>query len=285
MAKQDIGTVVGVSFRFLREAWAVAPAALVVAVLVTAALQGYATISSPQSLLFWGLAARIPGAMATGALFRSVLSRDRPGDARFALGPGGLQWGAVEWRVLGADLLILILQVVLALAIFIVWAIGLGMLIGAHAINPAAYENLPTEGPAGLWRLLLGPTGVVTAIVVLPGIAAMIYVWARLCLLGIEAADTGRFDLGQSWSLTRGATGAIVVTRIAISLAQIVAGLLASLAGLVIAGIMRSGDAQLLGGIAGGAAGAAIMYPMTAGMVTYIYRAQRGGAAVVDQFS
>ena len=284
MGKIDVGTLVSASFAFIRSAWEVAPAALVVAVIVGAAAQGWA--QTYPGLSFWPLVQAGAVTLATGALYRSVLGADHPADDGYRLGPGGIQWGGVEWRVLGANLVVGVLIGLVAGAIFIVWGIGFGILIGAHQLDPSAFQNLQSQGYAGLARLMSGPAGLVSAVVLIPGAALLLYLSARFSLYAVQAADTRGFDLGRAWSMTRGATGAIIVVLVVSFVCQVAAGAAAGFVGGLIAALTHSVQGRLLGGIAGAAAGVAIAVPMTAGMVIFVYRMQRGGgASVADQFS
>jgi hypothetical protein len=209
--------------------------------------------------------------MATGALYRSILASDRPGDPSLGLGPGGLQWGQVEWRVLSANLLV---GLPLALLVF---AVMIGAASVALAVDPTLYQAVQSGGPAAFNRLMSGPGGGAAALVILPGAALVIYLAARLSLFAIQAADNGRYDWRAAWSMTRGATGAILVTLIVIVAAEFAVDAVASLFGTVVATVTGAGDAALLGAIAGAAAGAAFSLPMSAGLVACVYRTQRAG--------
>ena len=277
MAKLKIGEVVSAGFAFVRPAWAVAPAPLVLVVLAAAAAQGYA-VNNP-GLSFWLLAQLAAQTLALGALYRSALSPDHPGDESFRIGPAGVQWGAVEWRVLGVTLIVIALVVAFLFVVAFLWAMGLTLLAAAHAIDVGGFQNLASEGLPGLQRLMAGPAGLVSAAILAPAAAILVYLAARLSLFAVQSVDTARFDIGRAWSVTRGATGAIVVAMIVIFACEVGVSAAADLAGGLIASVMGAGQGALLGVIAGAAAASAFSLPMTAGVAAYVYRVQRGGGA------
>ncbi|HUZ12481.1 MAG TPA: hypothetical protein VMU93_06515 [Caulobacteraceae bacterium] len=282
-AKVQIGPLLKESFIFVRRGWAAAPAALVVLVISAAALQGYSSVS--QGVSPWPLLIEVLiGTLATGALYRSVLAAEHPDDPRFAVGPGGLQWGALEWRVLGANLLVALLLAIVAALAFIVWVIGLAALAAAHQLDIAALQGAQSQGLAALAHLISGPAWAVTAAVLAPAAALMIYLGVRFSLLALQTADLGRLDFGRAWGLTRGAAGAIFVALVVIFACQFAAGEIALGLADLVAWLTRSADAALLGAIVGAAAVAAFSLPMTVGMAIHVYGAQRGSAVARDRF-
>jgi len=271
MATVSVEQVVTESFAYVRRGWRAAPGAMGAAVIVAAAGQAFGQPGPEMSL--WLFAQVAAATLATGALYRSILQQAHPGDPRLRLGPAGLQWGKAEWWVLAANLAVGFLMGLVACAFALVWGIGLNALSASHEIDPSLLLHASAGDPAAFSRIMAGPGGILTLAVFLPGVALIIYLWARLILAPILAVDTGRLDLGRAWKLTRGASLALVVALIIIFLGQ----LLAVLSGGLLGALAASGGADLAGaGLAGASAGAAIAtalsLPMTAGAAACVYR-------------
>jgi hypothetical protein len=103
----------------------------------------------------------------------------------------------------------------------------------------------------------------------------------------VLAADTGSFNLGQAWSLTRGSVFAVIVAIIVISLVNFAATGIAFLLGGVI-GTATSHDATgfAWGGVAAQVVGT-VLAPLATGLQLSVYRQSRpdGGVDIAATFS
>ena len=298
MAKIPIGTAITESLGFVQPGWRRAGAAMGLVGASESLFQGLrlnGMLSGFGPALLILIVQTLIGTLAIGAFYRMALTPDHGSDYQFRPGPGGLQWGSLEWRVLGANILVGMILGLVALAFFFVWAIGLGVLVAMHAIDIQTLQSAEATGGqdatiAAFWRLLLGPTGILSLAILGPGLAVILYLSARLSLYAVRAADTGSFNMGQAWSLTRGATGAIMVTLAIFFVAAMLLGGVAGMIGGILGGVAHMvggfGSGRMVASIAGTAIGAALSTPIVAGLVTYVYRTERGGgSAIADQFN
>jgi hypothetical protein len=288
MSKVKVGAAIGASFRYLPLAWRRA-GGIMAASVFAAMVFGIARAAAPTPLLSLTqfVVQLALGTMATGALYRIQLAADHGGDPSYALGPAGYQWGGLEWRVMGANLLLSILFILPLVVISIVWGIGLGITLVGHA---DVLQGLQSGSQAGrlatLGRLMVGPAGVITAVIFIPALAAAIYVLARLALFTLRAADIGAFDLPRAWSLTRGAVLAILVAGLVLYLAEIALTFVFGAAGGVLAGLAgQQGAAGAWGSVGGQVASAAAAGPLFAGLQLYVYHVQRGDGGIAETFA
>ena len=290
MGNVDVGAAIGASFRYIGEAWSKAWGIMLILVWFTGTLQaiellkpdwGFATFLGAIATLFLTVA-------ATGALYRLSLTGDHPGDRAFAPGPAGLQWGGLEWRVMGANLIVGIGLGVLFVVLFLIWAVMVGVVVGLSGSPEiqALESGSQAEKTAALGRVMLGPAGLVSAIIGIPSVLGLLYLGARLALVAPVAADTRAFDFSKAWTLTRGAVLALILGSIVIFLLELVIGaVLGGVAGLAAALTGNAGSGRVWGGIAGQTVSAAINAPLFAGLVLYVYRRQRGDTAVAAMIS
>jgi hypothetical protein len=216
-----------------------------------------------------------------GALYRIGIEGQHGGDPAFQAHAAGLQWGALEWRVLGANILVGLIVGGVFLVIFIIWLIAFAVTAaGASAPDLQALggSDQAATGQA-LLRLMLGPGGIVSAVILIPGFCVLVYLSARLALLALLFADTGAFDFGRAWTMTKGAAPAIIVCWIVIYGAVFLIAASFGLVGGVFAAVASPGATG--GGVwalvIGQSAGAAISAPMLAGLQLYVYNTRRGG--------
>jgi len=290
MGQVQVGAAIGASFRNIGEAWRKAWGVMLILVWFTATLQAIELLKPGWALVpFLGLiAALFITTAAAGALFRLGLTGDHPGDPAFAPGPAGFNWGGLEWRVMGANILVGIIIGVLAVIAIIVWAIAVGATAGVAggADAQALEQGTQSDRIAALFRLLLGPAGLAAVIVGVPALAGLVWLSAKLALVTPLAADTRAFDFGKAWALTRGGVTALILGSILIFLLEVAIGAVAGgLAGLTAVLTRNTGSGQIWGGIVGQAADAAINTPLFVGLVLYVYRTQRGDTAVAATFS
>jgi hypothetical protein len=287
MGQVQVGAAIGASFRYIGEAWSKAWGILLILVWLTAAQQ-IVEILRPSwtavSFLFLILSVFVSTGV-TGALYRLQLGGDHPGDDQFAAHPAGLQWGGLEWRVLGANLLVGLAIGVLVVVAFIIWAIILGVTIGSNPTDMQALQGgSQAEKLDALAHVMLGPAGVLTLVIIGPMVVALIYLIVRLSLFALLAADTRSFNLVKAWNLARGAMLALFVGSLVIFLLEVVIGaVFGGLAGLA-AGLFGQ-QGRIWGGLAGQVIGAATSAPLFAGLLLYVYRLQRGDTGVAATFS
>jgi hypothetical protein len=290
MGQVQVGAAIGASFRYIGEAWSKAWGVMLILVWFTAALEAIQLLKPGWTLVsFLGLIATLfVTTAASGALFRLGLTGDHPGDPAFAPGPAGFNWGALEWRVMGANILVGIIVGVLVVVAIIVWAIAVGATAGVSggADVQALEQGASSDRMAAFTRLLLGPAGLAAVIVGVPALTGLVWLSAKLALVTPLAADTRAFDFGKAWTLTRGGVLALIAASLLIFLLEVVLALVAGgAAGIIAALTQNSGLGKIWGGIAGQAADAAINTPLFVGLVLYVYRTQRGDAGVAATFS
>ncbi|MEJ0065537.1 MAG: hypothetical protein WDM85_08880 [Caulobacteraceae bacterium] len=287
MGQVQIGAALGASFRFISEAWNRAWGIMLVLVWFNAALQ-IVELLRPRwgAVAFLGLIVSIfVTTAATGALYRLRLAGDHPGDDQFAAHPAGLQWGGLEWRVLGANLLVGVIIAVLVFVAIIVWAIIFGVTVGSSPDDMQALQGgSQSEKLEALRHVMLGPAGVLTVILIGPMIVALIYVIIRLSMFALLAADARSFDLVKAWTLARGVMlplflGSLVIFLIELAIGVVSGGLAGFAAGII------GQQGRVWGSVAGQVVGAAINAPLFAGLVLYVYRIQRGDRSVAATFS
>lgn len=151
-------------------------------------------VAVPLSLLL--------GAVLNAAVARSVL---RPEQSRF----GYMRIGMDELRVLGVTVVVGLISLVAGVVIFGTMGILAGLI---SALNVPA-----------LWLVVI--------LLVLAGVAALIWLMARLSLAVPMTLDTGRFALAPAFRLTKGR----VWPLIGMAIIAVVMAILVSLLGMVIA--------------------------------------------------
>jgi hypothetical protein len=287
MGQVQVGAAIGASFRFIGEAWSKAWGIMLVLVWFTAAVQIVELLRPSWGLVsFLGLIFSVfVTTAATGALYRLQLAGDHPGDEQFAAHPAGLQWGGLEWRVLGANVMVGLAIVVLVFVAFIIWAIILGVTVGSSPGDVQALEG-GSEGEKleALRHIMLGPAGILTVVLIGPMIIALIYLIIRLSMFALLAADARSFDLVRSWTLGRGAMLALCLGSLVIFLIELIIGAVSGGSAGFAAGIIGQ-QGRLWGAVAGQVVGSAINTPLFAGLVLYVYRIQRGDAGVAATFT
>jgi hypothetical protein len=289
MGKVQVGAAIAASFRYIGEAWSKAWGVMLILVWFTAMLQAIELLKPGWTLVsFLGfILSLFLTTAATGALYRIRLEGDHPGDRGYAAGGAGIQWGGLEWRVLGANLLVGVIIGVIVFVVFFVWAIALGVAVQGNTAELQALQGgSDTDKMAALAHIMLGPGGLVTAIILLPAIAGLVYLGARFLLFTPLAADARAFDLGKAWALAGGAMPALLCGVILIFLVEfVIGGVAGGLAGLFATLSGHPGAGGVWGGAVGQVLGAAINVPLFAGLALFVYRAQRGDTAVAATFS
>jgi len=210
--------------------------------------------------------------MTNGAVFRLAFASRHGDDPAFAPGPVGIQWRAMEWRLLGASLLLLLFYAILIAVAFVAVA---GVAMGI-AMNKGQIAALTT--PQALIAAL-GPQGE-TAVAVLAAIAyaALIYVAIRLSLTLAATADGGRIAVLSTWKVTKGQVWRILVSMLLIQLPVLFVGVMvAAMAragasggtGLATEAMAPAG--ALSAGLIMGVLSGGVAAPLGAGVLAYYY--------------
>jgi hypothetical protein len=297
VGKISIPAAFAASLGFIEPAWRRATAALLILVAFSAAIQILNLLGETKSPLIGILILVIQafvGTMATAALYRMAIAPDHSSDPDFQPGPGGVQWGGLEWRVLGANIIVGLIFAAILFVVIIVWVIGLSVLIANHSIDPNEFQGYAgASGPEAMAlvaKFLTGPAGLVTFLTLLPAIAVCFYLGARLSLYAVRAADARSFDMGKAWSMTHGATGAILVALVAYFIASGAVGLAFGWVGGLLGKAMHAtpgiANPRLWTSVLATLVTSALGTPFVAGLVTFVYRNRNGGgSSVADQFS
>jgi hypothetical protein len=281
MQRVRIGTAIGESFGFLGAAWRQAWGILLLWVWLTGATQAIVGLR-PEWFFVSFLAFPFSIAVSTatiGALYRIGVEYAHPGDPRFRAHPAGLWWGALEWRVLGANLLLGLILGGIAVAMVFMWTMVLG--VAGVAMGLQGQTN---SGAGAVITLVL-----ISTLIWIPGLVGLLYLGARWLIYPLLAADTGSFNLGQAWTMTRGSVFAVIVALIVIFLAQIGMTLLSYLVFGGIASVASKDPTAFVvwGGIASQIIVTAFAAPLGIGLQLSVYRATRpdGGYDVAATFS
>jgi hypothetical protein len=210
--------------------------------------------------------------MTNGAVYRLAFAGRHGDDPAFTPGPIGVQWRAMEWRLLGASLLLaLFFAILIAVAFVAVAGVAMGV-----AMNKGEVAALTT--PQALIAAL-GPQGEM-AVTILAAIAyvALIYVAVRLSLALAATADGGRIAVLKTWKLTKGQVWRILVSMLMIQLPVLfVSVIVAALAragasgGMGLATEAMAPAGALSAGLVMGVLTGGVAAPLGAGVLAYYY--------------
>ena len=182
------------AWRFLAPAWRGAWAAMTLGGAMTglwlvAGLGGVSIGWRAGSLVVAGATVLI----AQGALWRLALGEGRPG-------PGGLQWGGPELRLLAVWLLSAAFLGVLALLVFVV------VLCFAYAAASAGVGFVASD--AATWGPAVDARGrIVVSAVGLSGAAALVWAATRISFASSASVATGRVQVLSTWPLPAAGSG------------------------------------------------------------------------------
>jgi hypothetical protein len=287
MPNVTVGEALGQSFRFIGTAWRRAWGIMLISVWLAGTLQAIQGLRPewigfvvPLSLLLNA----IVGTAVIGALFRIGIEPFHSGDPAFQAAPTGLQWGGLEFRVLGSNILIGVIFGGVAVVFAIVWLIIFSVMAQGDSANLSALEgsNSAASGQA-LLHILAGPAGIVSMVLFLVLAVGFFYFAARLLVFNLLAADTGSFSLARAWAMTRGAVTPIILTLIIFGLLQ---GLVYLIGLIVLGGAAASGQGVFWGAVVISVVTGAIIAPLSIGLQIYVYNARRSGdAGIAATFS
>ena len=271
MAQSNVPVMQSVTaaFQFWRMAWRPAVGALAL-LTVVGTLQSYWSLTDAVglSLLMFG-ALLLVSPVALGALYRQAFADEHPGDPAFRLGPAGLQWGAMEWRLLGASLLVMLFAVILMALFFLVLVIAVVMIAGGSGLGAQASPDQIAEA--------LGVTGVLLLLALfLVMAAAFIYLGIRLALVAPATAASGKVMVFETWPLTKGQFWPLLGAMILVALPTIVAAIVVGVVEGAVSGggAVSSASAAVLA-LATSVIAAFVQAPLSAGLLAYLYRGLR----------
>ena len=265
------------AYRFWREAWRPALGALLV-LSAAAAVQGYFAMTGATGWALLGtLVTLVAQIIAYGALFRLAFADERTGEPAFQTGPGGLQWGGMENRLLGATLLLLLLVFVAAIIFAILFVIAMFVAVGGAGADlegadtpQAVFEALGYRGV-----LVLGVTTLAAALLA-------IWVSVRLALVLPATASSGKVQVFETWRLTKGQFWRILAAMLIASAPTI---LWAMFSGGVEGALAEDGPREgvrvlppataAVMAVVGGLVTGVLQAPLSAGLTAYLYRGLR----------
>jgi hypothetical protein len=203
---------------------------------------------------------------AYGAMFRLAFAADHPDDPQFRLGSLGLQWGRMELRMLGAQLLLMIFLFILLLLLVIL------VLTPAMAVMMSKGGPLPATMTEAQLKQMLGANGVTALQLGLAAVQVVLFlVYIRLSLYLSATAESGRISVLRTWKLTRGNFWRIFAATVILYLPT---ATIISVGGAPSDGqaaALPPGEIFLYSLICGGWAGAAAA-PLAAAVQAYFYR-------------
>jgi hypothetical protein len=291
MSSVSVGAGMRASFTFLRVAWTRAWGILLALVALSAVVRAVSR-SRPDLVgltLLADVVIFVLATAATGACYRIGLGPDHSGDPEFQVGPAGFTWGGLEWRIMGANIIVGVIFGVLALFALFVWAIAFGVSAVSQGVDVKGLQAAAGSAAQvqAFLHIMESPVGVVSALVAIPCLVGLALLWGKLALFTIAAADTRSFNFGAAWFLTRGALAALILTTIAIIVAEVLAGAVGGLFGASLSVALRQGPqgGGFWGAVVGGTLSTAINTPLFAGLQTFVYRTQRGDAGVAQTFA
>lgn len=242
-----IGGALAASARFLVPAWRGAFAALLLVILgLTLAIGARLGALGAGAADVWGFATTLLLLVARGALWRLAMGVGRPG-------PGGLQLGVVEGRLLIVAALRLLFLSVLGLLMFV--------LVLAVAFAAASSGHGFVVSQIATWAPAVDVRGrVLVTIVTLAGAAGIAWAALRISLAEAATVASAKVKLLESWPLTRGRVLAILISS-----AVLAAPLL----------LLRAAAYTPLGAWAISAVGGlwigGVWVPMSVGLMAYFY--------------
>lgn len=151
-----------------------------------------------------------------------------------------------------------LLLILLALGVLLIGAVALGVASagkGYSAADPATWQA--AMGGAG--RAIVGGVGLAV-------LAGLTWVKARLALSAAATADLGKVQVLSAWPLTKGRVLPVLASMIAAALPSLAVGAALRLLGPV------SVSEGLFVGLASGLTACGVTLPLSAGLMTYLYR-------------
>ena len=180
-----------------RQAWKKCPGILILMLLAILGADYLDLALANQGLANFGLLLlyNLASIAAYGAVFR-LAADDDEAEAN-GLGPWGFQWRALEGRLLGATLLLVLLPIfAIVLVVFLLLALAAIIAYG-HG------HELTLSSPAAIGAEL-GLGGIVVMLVTsVLAVAALVTLYLRLCLSGPASAYSGKISVLSTLILTK----------------------------------------------------------------------------------
>lgn len=191
----------------------------------------------------------LAGVVAQGALFRRAFGRET--------GLKGLRWGRDEWRLLGAQLMILALMVLIGCILMVI--VG-GVALGVARTAAPSFD----PGTIGGWKAAFasaGPAGLILVVAPLASLAILVWLGLRLSLSAPATVEQSGVRVLSAFPLTRGRVPALLAIGLAIAVPMLLLNAAVSLA-----------PAGLVGAAALALAAYFYAMPAWAGSLAHFYR-------------
>lgn len=274
MAKFSMGEALRAAFGFiapgLRTAWGVQAVYVAIAVGLAASSQPNPFVHNLNWLSAPGFVGQVLAMIAAhAAMLRQGLQDRQPGDASLRRGPGGLQWGAAEWRILAVTLL-------LTSPLALIWALMNLHLPGKSApisVSTTIDDRVTVYPGNSDPRVAAALAEVaVTGVILLVAVCFVCWLAGRLSGLTPSIVEKRRISVPMAWRLTRGGDLALSAAFAIFGFLDLLANALAHLA--IIAPFTFAGDGGLASVVAALVASsiAAALFPGFVGLELYAYR-------------
>ena len=219
-----------------------------------------------ELVLTGGVGLLFTGYAAYGAMIRLAFAADHPDDPQFRLGSLGLQWGRMELRMLGAQLLLLLFLLILLLLLVVL------VLVPPMAVMMSKGGPLPATMTEAQLQQILGPNGMMALQIGMAAVQLVLFlVYIRLSLYLVASAESGRISVLKTWRLVRGNFWRVFAATVIIVLPTLAILSLGGLPTDAQAAPLPPSEIFLYSLICGGWAGAAAV-PLAAGVQAYFYR-------------
>jgi hypothetical protein len=259
------------AFGFLPRAWRSAALALGLATALICLYLGFEGRGAGGPAALALTPGVLVGVMAKGALYRLALAETAAGAPAGRIGPGGLQWGAVERRLLGMTLLLVLLLGFLLLLMLVA-------LVAAAFGFASAGAGFVVSSPQSWREALQGTGGLIVLGLLTVGLMGFGWFALRLCLAAPATVARGRVQVLSAFGLTKGSVWRILASMLIVGLPLFaVVGLVAT----VFRGRPPAGLELWVCSLLYSLVGVFLYLPLMVGLLTYLYsRVGPAGAPV-----
>jgi hypothetical protein len=223
--------------------------------------------------------------VAYGALYRRAFADQHPGDTDFRTGPGGLQWGKPEWRLLGAGAYLLAVMAALVLATFAVMFAIVVAGGGGPVLQSLGTSASPEAVSEALIKVLPSQSSALLSLVVLVFLALVFWLGIRLSLYQAAVVAEERVVLFRSWKLTKGRFWLVFASTVLVSLPSFVASAVTTAVERALGAPGADGapvlplGAVLAVSVLTAVVAAYVQLPLATGLYAALYRRLRSDAA------
>lgn len=265
--KVTIGGALGYAWSLWTENWRAIWGVLAFYALSTTILNAGQLAKDPRLIAAGCIAALIADFPTNGAIFRLAFAKEAGDRPDFRLGVLGLQWRAMEWRMLAASLLLAVFFIIVGmLAAVAILSVILGL-------EMARGVPFTTKVDAAQLAALLGPTGqAAISLVFVVMFAVLAFLTVRLSLVMVASAVSGKVEVLKTFPLTRGRFWTIFGLRLALWLPAVLLG------ALLLGGLGGESGAALPPGpafaiaLVMGVFSAGVLAPLLAAAMAYFYK-------------